>query len=88
MNGKQQSQRLVLRAGQLEFHIEDNSIEVSASVAPSANNEIMGLAKLLLGHYLSGIDITTDQYQSGLEYAVETIISDCGAEGQYLMRSA
>jgi hypothetical protein len=88
MNGKQQNKRLVLRAGQLEFLIEDNSIEVSASLCPSANSEIMGLAKLLLGHYLSGIDITTDQYQSGLEYAVETIVSDCGAEGQYLMRSA
>lgn len=88
MKSKQQNERLILRAGQLEFLIEDNSIEVSPSISLTANNEIMGLAKLLLGHYLSGIDITSDQYQSGLQYAVETIVSDCGAEGQYLMRSA
>ncbi len=88
MSFTQATEQLTLRAGKVEFVIKNNSIEVSPSVCASANDEIMGLAKLLLGHYLSGIDVSSDQYQSGLEYAVETIVSDCGAEGQYMMRSA
>lgn len=88
MDIKQQEPQLSLQAGRFTFLIENNSIEVSPSVCNSAKDEIMGLAKLVLAHHLSGIDVRSEEYQSGLQYAVETIISDCGAEGQYMMRSA